>query len=179
MDEAHTTKCSIHLGADKMYHDLRDMYWCPELGPIKDPRARSFDDYKWVFDLEIDQLADDKEVESEINSTHNHVVNKHAHLIMHYSLDALPNAIAHYLCDANVANNDIDAIHQSHIFNDLTDKKAVEVPFVANDVSYKWRYYLVDGTWVTLVKSISHPNDGDHKRIRYNRMHEARMKDVE
>ncbi|GKC81980.1 putative reverse transcriptase domain-containing protein [Tanacetum coccineum] len=27
MDEAHTMKYSIHPGADKMYHDLRDMYW--------------------------------------------------------------------------------------------------------------------------------------------------------
>nr|GEW09993.1 retrotransposon protein, putative, Ty3-gypsy subclass [Tanacetum cinerariifolium] len=29
MDEAHTMRYSIHLGADKMYHDLRDMYWWP------------------------------------------------------------------------------------------------------------------------------------------------------
>ncbi|GJZ28850.1 reverse transcriptase domain-containing protein [Tanacetum coccineum] len=29
MDEAHTTKYSIHPGADKMYHDLRDIYWWP------------------------------------------------------------------------------------------------------------------------------------------------------
>ncbi|GJU33313.1 hypothetical protein Tco_1176902 [Tanacetum coccineum] len=27
MDEAHTTKYSIHPGADKMYYDLRDIYW--------------------------------------------------------------------------------------------------------------------------------------------------------
>ncbi|GJT50633.1 putative reverse transcriptase domain-containing protein [Tanacetum coccineum] len=27
MDEAHKTRYSIHPGADKMYHDLRDMYW--------------------------------------------------------------------------------------------------------------------------------------------------------
>nr|GEU63429.1 putative reverse transcriptase domain-containing protein [Tanacetum cinerariifolium] len=27
MDEAHATRYSIHLGADKMYYDLRDMYW--------------------------------------------------------------------------------------------------------------------------------------------------------
>ncbi|GJS23994.1 putative reverse transcriptase domain-containing protein [Tanacetum coccineum] len=27
MDEAHKTRYSMHLGADKMYHDLRDMYW--------------------------------------------------------------------------------------------------------------------------------------------------------
>ncbi|GKC18334.1 putative reverse transcriptase domain-containing protein [Tanacetum coccineum] len=29
MDQAHKTKYSIHPGADKMYHDLRDMYWWP------------------------------------------------------------------------------------------------------------------------------------------------------
>ncbi|GJX21138.1 putative reverse transcriptase domain-containing protein [Tanacetum coccineum] len=29
MDEAHTSRYSIHLGADKMYHDLRDLYWSP------------------------------------------------------------------------------------------------------------------------------------------------------
>ncbi|GKF32880.1 putative reverse transcriptase domain-containing protein [Tanacetum coccineum] len=27
MDEAHMTKYSMHPGADKIYHDLRDMYW--------------------------------------------------------------------------------------------------------------------------------------------------------
>ncbi|GJU00517.1 putative reverse transcriptase domain-containing protein [Tanacetum coccineum] len=30
MDEAHATRYSIHPGADKMYHDLKDMYWWPE-----------------------------------------------------------------------------------------------------------------------------------------------------
>ena len=29
MDEAHTTKYSIHPGSDKMYYDLRDAYWWP------------------------------------------------------------------------------------------------------------------------------------------------------
>ncbi|GJW09186.1 putative reverse transcriptase domain-containing protein [Tanacetum coccineum] len=29
MDEAHNSKYSVHPGADKMYHDLRDMYWWP------------------------------------------------------------------------------------------------------------------------------------------------------
>nr|GEU30691.1 hypothetical protein [Tanacetum cinerariifolium] len=27
LDEAHKTRYSMHLGADKMYYDLRDMYW--------------------------------------------------------------------------------------------------------------------------------------------------------
>ncbi|GJX45924.1 putative reverse transcriptase domain-containing protein [Tanacetum coccineum] len=29
MDEAHTSRYSIHLGTDKMYYDLRDLYWWP------------------------------------------------------------------------------------------------------------------------------------------------------
>nr|GEU84711.1 putative reverse transcriptase domain-containing protein [Tanacetum cinerariifolium] len=29
MEEAHKTKYSVHPGADKMYHDLQDMYWWP------------------------------------------------------------------------------------------------------------------------------------------------------
>ncbi|GJR45673.1 putative reverse transcriptase domain-containing protein [Tanacetum coccineum] len=29
MDEAHKSRYSVHLGADKMYYDLRDMYWWP------------------------------------------------------------------------------------------------------------------------------------------------------
>ncbi|GKD44178.1 putative reverse transcriptase domain-containing protein [Tanacetum coccineum] len=30
-NEAHKSKYSMHPGADKMYHDLRDMYWWPEM----------------------------------------------------------------------------------------------------------------------------------------------------
>ncbi|GKB13807.1 putative reverse transcriptase domain-containing protein [Tanacetum coccineum] len=35
------------------------------LDPDKDPRGRSFDDYKWVFDLDIEQLADEYELRIE------------------------------------------------------------------------------------------------------------------
>jgi hypothetical protein len=28
MDEAHTSGYSIHLGSTKMYHDLRQQFWC-------------------------------------------------------------------------------------------------------------------------------------------------------
>ncbi|GKE40015.1 putative reverse transcriptase domain-containing protein [Tanacetum coccineum] len=31
MDEAYKSKYSIHLGADKMYYDLRDRYWWPSI----------------------------------------------------------------------------------------------------------------------------------------------------
>ncbi|GKF06308.1 putative reverse transcriptase domain-containing protein, partial [Tanacetum coccineum] len=29
LDEAHTSRYSVHPGADKMYYDLRDLYWWP------------------------------------------------------------------------------------------------------------------------------------------------------
>ncbi|GJU67171.1 putative reverse transcriptase domain-containing protein [Tanacetum coccineum] len=29
MDEAHTSRYSVHPGVDKMYYDLRDLYWWP------------------------------------------------------------------------------------------------------------------------------------------------------
>ncbi|GJY46030.1 putative reverse transcriptase domain-containing protein [Tanacetum coccineum] len=31
MNEAHATRYSIHPGADKMYHDLRGLYWWPRM----------------------------------------------------------------------------------------------------------------------------------------------------
>ncbi|GKA24792.1 putative reverse transcriptase domain-containing protein [Tanacetum coccineum] len=31
LNEAHKSKYSVHTGADKMYHDLRDMYWWPRM----------------------------------------------------------------------------------------------------------------------------------------------------
>ncbi|GKE57918.1 putative reverse transcriptase domain-containing protein [Tanacetum coccineum] len=31
MDEAHKSRYSIHPGVDKMYYDLRDMYWWPRM----------------------------------------------------------------------------------------------------------------------------------------------------
>ncbi|GJW50743.1 ALP1-like protein [Tanacetum coccineum] len=74
-------------------------------------------------------------------------------------------------------NNDVNILRQSHVLNDLKVGKAPEVPFVANDVTYKWGYYLTDGIypeWAVLMKPISQP-----KRIRYKQAHEAARKDVE
>ncbi|GKC82840.1 putative reverse transcriptase domain-containing protein, partial [Tanacetum coccineum] len=65
MDEAHTMKYSIHLGANKMYHDLRDMYCWPEIPEwkwdritmdfiTKLPRSSSGHDTIWVI---VDRLT--------------------------------------------------------------------------------------------------------------------------
>ncbi|GJX88635.1 ALP1-like protein isoform X1 [Tanacetum coccineum] len=80
------------------------------------------------------------------------------------------------------SNNDVNVLRQSPVLNDLKVGKALEVPFVANDVTYKWGYYLTDGIypeWAVLMKSISQPGSNDVKRIRYKKTHEAARKDVE
>ncbi|GJT99540.1 putative reverse transcriptase domain-containing protein [Tanacetum coccineum] len=53
MDEAHKTRYSVDLGANKMYHDLRDMYWWS--GMKKDiATSKSGHDTIWV---EVDKLT--------------------------------------------------------------------------------------------------------------------------
>ncbi|GJY16634.1 ALP1-like protein [Tanacetum coccineum] len=80
------------------------------------------------------------------------------------------------------SNNDVNVLRQSTVLNDLKVGKAPEVPFVANDVNYKWGYYLTDEIYpkcAVLMKSISQPGSNDVKRIRYKQAHEAARKDVE
>ncbi|GKC30031.1 ALP1-like protein [Tanacetum coccineum] len=80
------------------------------------------------------------------------------------------------------SNNDINVTQRSPLLNDLKLGKAPEVPFVANDVTYPWGYYLCDGIypeWVPFVKSVTNLANDDHKRLRYKTMHEAARKDVE
>ncbi|GJR44130.1 reverse transcriptase domain-containing protein [Tanacetum coccineum] len=66
MDEAHKSKYSVHPGADKIYYDLRDMYWWPGmkrdiatyvskcLTCSKLPRSKSGHDTIWVI---VDRLT--------------------------------------------------------------------------------------------------------------------------
>ncbi|GKD68606.1 ALP1-like protein [Tanacetum coccineum] len=68
------------------------------------------------------------------------------------------------------SNNDINVLYQSPLFKDLKTGRAPEIPFVANDVSYRPGYYLVDGIYpelTPLIKTIPEPSDDDHKRILY------------
>ncbi|GJY63372.1 putative reverse transcriptase domain-containing protein [Tanacetum coccineum] len=65
MDEAHTSRYSVHPGADKMYYDLRDLYWWPEILEwkwekitmdfvTKFPKSSSGHDTIWVV---VDRLT--------------------------------------------------------------------------------------------------------------------------
>ncbi|GJT56660.1 ALP1-like protein [Tanacetum coccineum] len=80
------------------------------------------------------------------------------------------------------SNNDINVLYQSPLFNDLKTGRAPEIPFVANGVTYRSGYYLVDGIYPKLapfVNTIPEPVDDDHKRILYKQKQESARKDVE
>nr|GEW40648.1 hypothetical protein [Tanacetum cinerariifolium] len=77
--------------------------------------------------------------------------------------------------------SDVEKLYAFHENKHGFPGKAPEVPFVANDVTYKWGYYLTDGIyseWAVLMKSISQPGSNDVKRIRYKQAREATRKDV-
>nr|GEZ27729.1 ribonuclease H-like domain, reverse transcriptase, RNA-dependent DNA polymerase [Tanacetum cinerariifolium] len=62
-----------------------------------------------------------------------------------------------------------------------TGAASPEIPFVANGVTYRSGYYLVNGIYpelATLVKAIPKPADDGHKRILYKKKQESTMKDV-
>nr|GEW83472.1 protein ALP1-like isoform X1 [Tanacetum cinerariifolium] len=74
------------------------------------------------------------------------------------------------------SNNDINVILRSPLLNDLKLEKAPEIPFVANDVTYPWGYYLYYGIypeWVPYVKLVTNLADDNHKRLRYKAMEEG------
>nr|GEY47403.1 hypothetical protein [Tanacetum cinerariifolium] len=54
------------------------------------------------------------------------------------------------------ANNDINVLDNSSLFDDILNDTAPVVPYVANGVGYEKGYYLADGIypqWATFVKS--------------------------
>nr|GFB98885.1 protein ALP1-like [Tanacetum cinerariifolium] len=79
------------------------------------------------------------------------------------------------------SNNDIHILYQSPLFNDLKPRRAPEIPFVANGLTYPLGYYLVDVLYpefTTLVNTILEPADYDNKRNLYKLKQELTRKDV-
>ncbi|XP_022000838.1 uncharacterized protein LOC110898363 [Helianthus annuus] len=77
-------------------------------------------------------------------------------------------------------NNDIAVLMTSNLFDDVIDGVAPDTSFYANDVQYKYGYYLTDGIypeWATLVKSLSCPDD--EKRLYFKKKQESTRKDIE
>ncbi|GJU22263.1 ALP1-like protein [Tanacetum coccineum] len=108
---------------------------------------------------------------SDVEKLYLHHEEKHGFLGMLGSLDSIASQdlwIWHAFFGVAGSNNDINILYQSPLFNDLKTGRALEIPFVANGVTYPSGYYLVDGIYpelAPLVKTIPEPADDDHKRI--------------
>nr|GEV83943.1 hypothetical protein [Tanacetum cinerariifolium] len=47
------------------------------------------------------------------------------------------------------ANNDLNVLYQSNLFDNILDDVAPECPFTVNGNTYNWGYYLADGIYPT------------------------------
>ncbi|GKB58069.1 ALP1-like protein [Tanacetum coccineum] len=78
------------------------------------------------------------------------------------------------------ANNDINVLDNSPLFDDLLDDKSTVASYVVNGVGFEKEYYLADGIypqWATFVKSFTVVNDAKHAYFK-KRQESARI-DVE
>ncbi|GKB48627.1 ALP1-like protein [Tanacetum coccineum] len=78
------------------------------------------------------------------------------------------------------ANNDINVLDNSPLFDDLLDDKAFVAPYVVNGVGFEKGYNLADGIypqWATFVKSFTVANDAKHAY--FKKRQESERKDVE
>ncbi|KAI3800084.1 hypothetical protein L1987_35392 [Smallanthus sonchifolius] len=78
------------------------------------------------------------------------------------------------------ANNDINVLNQSPIFDDMINGTAPDSSFELRGSHYKRGYYLADGIYpeyATIVKSLTCPKG--IKRNNYKKAHEAARKDIE
>nr|GEY26860.1 probable galacturonosyltransferase-like 3 [Tanacetum cinerariifolium] len=78
------------------------------------------------------------------------------------------------------ANNDINVLDNSSLFDDLLDNLAPVVPYMVNGVEYRNGYYLADGIypeWASFVKSFTVATDLKHTYFKQRQ--ESAWKDVE
>ncbi|GKD43673.1 ALP1-like protein [Tanacetum coccineum] len=78
------------------------------------------------------------------------------------------------------ANNDINVLDNSPLFDDLINDTAPVLPYVVNGVGYEKGYYLADGIypqWANFVKSFTVANDAKHAY--FKKRQEDAQKDVE
>ncbi|KAI8522801.1 hypothetical protein RHMOL_Rhmol13G0024900 [Rhododendron molle] len=77
-------------------------------------------------------------------------------------------------------NNDLNVLHNSHLFDHIVSGEAPACNFVVHEHLYTMGYYLSDGIypkWATLIQTISHPVTAKHKL--FAEAQEAVRKDVE
>ncbi|GKC34710.1 ALP1-like protein isoform X1, partial [Tanacetum coccineum] len=91
-----------------------------------------------------------------------------------------PDAFDEYLQIAEQANNDLNVLYGSPLFDDELADTTPECPFVANGHTYRKCYYLADDiypAWSTFVKSFSVARD--EKCLQFKRVQEAARRDIE
>ena len=78
------------------------------------------------------------------------------------------------------AQNDINVLAQSPVFDDLVQGKSPKCTYWVNGTKYEGSYYLADGIyprWSTFVKSVPHPHSEKEKH--FAKCQEGCRKDVE
>ncbi|GKA24861.1 ALP1-like protein isoform X1 [Tanacetum coccineum] len=78
------------------------------------------------------------------------------------------------------ANNDLNVLYGSPLFDDLLTDKAPEALFAVNGKTYEKGYYLADGIypqWSTFVKAFTIARD--QKIMKFKRVQESARKDIE
>ncbi|GJU82953.1 ALP1-like protein [Tanacetum coccineum] len=106
-------------------------------------------------------------------------IKKH-HTIMLEAVASQDLWILHSFFEVAGANNDINVLDNSPLFDDLLNDTAHVVPYVVNGVGYEIGYYLADGIypqWATFVKSFTVANDVKHAY--FKKRQEGARKDVE
>lgn len=78
------------------------------------------------------------------------------------------------------ANNDINVLNKSPLFDDVCEGRRPRVPFVVNNNPYSLGYYLTDGIyprWAAFMPAYTHPNEAPMKT--FTKWQESYRKDVE
>nr|GEX85943.1 hypothetical protein [Tanacetum cinerariifolium] len=99
--------------------------------------------------------------------------------IRQFAYSSTANAFDEYL-QMTGANNDINVLDNSPLFDDILDDLAPTVPYVVNGVEYHNGYYLADGIypeWASFVKSFTVATDPKHTYFKQRQ--ESARKDVE
>ncbi|GJY91912.1 reverse transcriptase domain-containing protein [Tanacetum coccineum] len=97
-----------------------------------------------------------------------------------YQLHEQKHGLPGMLESIDWANNDLNVLYGSPLFDDELADTAPECPFVVNGHTYSKCYYLADGiypAWSAFVKSFSIARD--EKCLQIKRVQEAARKDIE
>ncbi|GKA33160.1 nucleotide-binding alpha-beta plait domain-containing protein [Tanacetum coccineum] len=137
---------------------------------------------KCIIDLYMSKYLRKPTLE-DVEKIYNQDVTRHGFPGMLGSIDSVASHdlwIWHAFFGVAGANNDINVLDNSSLFDDLLDDKALVAPIMVNGVGFENGYYLADGIypqWATFVKSFMFANDAKHSY--FKKRQESAQKDVE